>query len=533
MTSPAETPILTKAKKGEGKSVLYKGRFLLSPYDPVRRAKDKVLSTPILENTLYIIPSPLLGYGIPALLERLPDSSSLLLMECDPVLNNLSLKEAILPEGSRIIRTFVQNSADLLPILQKITPLPRRCMLVDISAGYNLNRDFYNALVVLAEKGLNSYWKNRLTVIHLGKLWFRNLFINIARLHKNISFSLPQTEKSIVIAGAGPSLEKNLDFLRKKREKFYLLSVDTALSSLCKWEILPDAVLNLDAQHLNLQDFYPVKGVKTDMIADLTAPPSSVDLLGGKRIFTAVSFTETRLFNDLTRFNLLPLLFPPLGSVAISALRIAQIISSSPIIMTGIDFAYFNHDIWHCRGVVHHTRLLEGSNRFSPPHLFGNSMKKISLKEESDKGRLFTDRQLLGYAEIMKEELSSLNRTVYTLPGGLPLGLPNALEESDQYLFVKSTAPRTAFPKQPLRSDVKRFLNNQKINLESVINGWEIYMKTEDMRPMDKALKSCDYLTIPYPDPKGAGFAEIQYLNRAALDARSYYALITSLCENL
>ena len=65
-----------------------------------------------------------------------------------------------------------------------------------------------------------------------GKRWFINSIANLEAAEKSVTVLPPQ--KNISIAAAGPSLELQLDELRKNKQDSYLISTDTALACLLK-----------------------------------------------------------------------------------------------------------------------------------------------------------------------------------------------------------------------------------------------------------------------------------------------------------
>ena len=66
-----------------GLSLSYQGKTLLSTIDPIAQAERAARSYTLKERTLYIIASPLFGYGITALLEALPANSKIMCLEVD------------------------------------------------------------------------------------------------------------------------------------------------------------------------------------------------------------------------------------------------------------------------------------------------------------------------------------------------------------------------------------------------------------------------------------------------------------------
>ena len=66
---------------GSGITLEYQGRLLYSRVNPKSRALRIAREIELKPETLYVIPSPLLLYGIDDLLARLPENSFLLLLE--------------------------------------------------------------------------------------------------------------------------------------------------------------------------------------------------------------------------------------------------------------------------------------------------------------------------------------------------------------------------------------------------------------------------------------------------------------------
>jgi len=58
-----------------GLQVKYRGKNLYSAVDPIASAEHKARSVNIPPESIVIVPSPLLGYGLQALVDRLPVSS--------------------------------------------------------------------------------------------------------------------------------------------------------------------------------------------------------------------------------------------------------------------------------------------------------------------------------------------------------------------------------------------------------------------------------------------------------------------------
>ena len=71
-------------------TVEYKERFLYSKYNPTRAVLGTIQCLEILPGTLIVICGPALWYGLPELLEKIPQDCSIVAIEKELPLFNLS-----------------------------------------------------------------------------------------------------------------------------------------------------------------------------------------------------------------------------------------------------------------------------------------------------------------------------------------------------------------------------------------------------------------------------------------------------------
>ncbi len=82
-------------ESAEGCNIFYKNKYLYPLKNPLDRLQSKIKSLDI-QNTLFIVPSPLLFYGIDTLKINLNENSSIVFIEQDEKL--YSIKENPYPE---------------------------------------------------------------------------------------------------------------------------------------------------------------------------------------------------------------------------------------------------------------------------------------------------------------------------------------------------------------------------------------------------------------------------------------------------
>ncbi|HOV64183.1 MAG TPA: DUF115 domain-containing protein, partial [Spirochaetia bacterium] len=360
-------PLLSNT--GRGFTVSYRGRFLYSAVDPEGRAERIASSVPKEEQTLYLIPSPLLFYGCKTILKNLPQTSRIFCVEADEALMSLSLSSAeTIIEDERV--SYIRTADPLLAgryLEERIGAWRfRRVRLIPLNGGYALYKTVYDAIEAQLDTVIQTYWRNRMTLMHMGPLWVKNVFLNLIQLPHTLPLSALHTEQPVWVAGAGESLERALPLMKAHREEFFLIAVDTALPCLTQSGITPDLILALEAQYANLKDFIGFANRSVPLCADISSFPGVLRLFQGNKFLFASRFADTALLSRLREhfsrehFSIEEL--PPLGSVGVVAVKIGLDMTEAPLIVSGLDFSYTPGKT-HSRGAPVHTAALSAWTR--------------------------------------------------------------------------------------------------------------------------------------------------------------------------
>ncbi|MBE7412894.1 MAG: DUF115 domain-containing protein [Leptospiraceae bacterium] len=206
---------------------------------------------------------------------------------------------------------------------------------------------------------------NIATLSRFEKIWTRNILqnlpdiLNLSPVSKifNISPNVP-----IVIAGAGPSLFYDLDNLKKYRDEFLLISVDTALHILESSGIHPDLIYSVDPQAMNtsyLEDYTGDGKIVFDPTSSYHTLRLSENLKQG--FFTSSPFPLTKMISDVFNEEIGDVPFG--GSVSTNAIGLAELMKGSPVYLVGQDLA-FTDGYAHCKGAVLEERLNFLESRF-------------------------------------------------------------------------------------------------------------------------------------------------------------------------
>ena len=342
----SDTPLLFETEGGEY-TVQYRGRFLYSKRSPSSSIESLISSISSFEDTLFIFASPLLGYGLSSLVLRLQPSSFLFIVEYDDLLAKL-FEETPHKWEKENVQYF--HSSNMLEIIKKLDEVAsfnfKKCTLIRASGGYALYQDFYDKLFQNIDYEVSNFWKNKITLIAMGRLYAKNIFKNIVNIllekRKRI-YSLQKSyiDKPILVLGAGPSLDKSYDFIKKNRSRIFLLAVDVALPSLSSLSIIPDAVLLLEGQYWVETAFLASSNRNVALFSDITSNPHVANIMTGNIFLYGSNYAKMQFLNDIKDvFFKLPF-FDSLGSVGLLAIQIALFISKKdvPIFHTGLDFS--------------------------------------------------------------------------------------------------------------------------------------------------------------------------------------------------
>lgn len=515
---------------GRGLIINYQGKNLYSQYNPVKTPETIAETAVLHEETLYIVPSPLLLYGIEKLLYRLPETSFILAIEIDQKLMKISMNHIKPINNSQFHYVRLDSREQIKMIIEDLgTERFRRCQLLPINNGYNLYKEKYDYLYNFASFLLSTFWRNRLTINKLGNLWIKNILLNAQK----VSSRCPDNNgKPIIICGAGASLEQSLSLLKRNRESVYIMAVDTALTPLLDSNIIPDIVFALEAQFYNLGDFYNLKNHKIDLLTDITGYPPVCRKMNGETYFFISDFFENSLLRRLKEKNIVSITIPPLGSVGVAAVYTAIQIFDTDIFLTGLDFSFVPGKS-HTKGSPFTNSLLRSSSRFIPAGSYKSAMNRaiLTLPGKNPQLTISTDAVLNSYAKLLIDIISQENRIFDLSTTGYPLGAEYVDEVSFKKLLTKKLKKENISPGDlPTKSDLRKFLKNEKFLLNKLIGEWDDFDKSmlENIpESLMGSLNDVDYVYIDFPDRLPHPQKDVSFVSRAVISARKYVELIT------
>jgi hypothetical protein len=510
------------------------GKTLLSGIDPVRRAERTADAVSVRDRTLYFCPSPLYGYGLKRLLERLEaeaPNSAILCVEADPELYELSVKSIVssFAADKKLHVTNISDIESLCALVRETWGVRafRRVETIRFSGGWQLFPQLYDSLCEQLQREIATDWSNALTLTKLGRLYIRNALRNISLIPDFPSITdMSFGSSPILVLGAGPSLDETLDALESRfleniravKRPFRIICVDTCLGALKDRNITPDLVVILESQYWNILDFIGCRGWEIPVAADLSALPSSVRILVGGGYLFMTPWTQLRIFERLKEAVLLPAVIPPLGSVGLAAVELARRLGSGKIICAGLDFS-FSIDKFHARGTPGHRGRLNAQTRLKSiiSHNYDASFAAVSKSGLP----LRSNPSLQNYRDLFEREFSCDSRLFDIAGNGLPLGLKTLSMEDAIEMISGGSAEATegrilntefcspngqpgatrSEERELLKEKVLTFFYSEKkrlVELRNILTG-----EAAQQGRLNVLIDECDYLWAHFPDYSG------------------------------
>ncbi len=234
---------------------------LAEPSDEDRQRIETWLAE--AEADLIVVPGLGEGRELCALLDALPDTASLLILERDAGrLARLFLRNPLetLAETGRLKLNAGEDGMAVASAMGSMLDLPKkpRIRLFDLTSVPPEDASIYAAALMAAREHMRLSVSNLRTLIVQGPHGQYNAFKNLPLLVRQPSvarlFGL-FPGKPALVAAAGPSLSSALPHIAKHRAGFVLVAVGTALRPLAQAGIKPDLAVTADPSYLTGRQF--------------------------------------------------------------------------------------------------------------------------------------------------------------------------------------------------------------------------------------------------------------------------------------
>lgn len=376
---------------------------------------------------------------------------------------------------------------------------------------------------------LNSYWRfykpeieeiaqevnqshkekviSRNTINFLSKLATLNTLLNLDNIAKTPSVGELKDvykDKTALVLSAGPSLSRNIETIKKHREKYVIFAVGPALKLLAKNNVTPDFVCIIEAQDVRGQ----IEGMDLSQINLIHEPFSHSYLWEAKPKKRFLFFSKNNFLNAwcARHLNINIGHFETLGTVSYCALSCATEVGCKRIILCGQDLAFSDGECY-----------AQGSSFAHIKYVFNEETKQydfVSDDLEALAAGLWGSENAKDpkYIEMAKGAVEHRRKTFCTTEGQNGEILPTQV---DYKLFI------TCFEKFASLNKNKYELINSSIG-GAKIEGFETIPLEDAIKRIEDFPQKLDfgYITKTY-DPKNLTWAKEEF-QKDLLNAKKY-----------
>ncbi len=197
------------------------------------------------------------------------------------------------------------------------------------------------------EENLKIIFADKKFIMDLGKSIEKNVLVNIykAILSNNIREVIDNIKvkknNTAVLVSAGPSLSKNIRYLKEVKNKAFIMVVDTAVKPVLNEGIRPDMIITVDPNKREELFIYNGKLVDVPMVTKLNGNNKIINNYVGKLFFSYdFDLLFERLYEGVAYNNIF---LNTGGSVANNAFSFLVECGFDNIILIGQDLAYLDN----------------------------------------------------------------------------------------------------------------------------------------------------------------------------------------------
>ena len=334
----SETPQLVN--KNGFFNIIYKNTPLHSIVNPLMEAKEiftRAENSPVTIHLIY-------GSGLGYLFQIASANSRGTVILYEPNLNILKLAFSFVDFTKDILKNNVyitDNIEQVGEYLYKNSNTKNTPLMLTTKAYIELDESKFDELVENLQRMVGSYGLDlKYTQEKFYSLSCR-IIKNIPLLAKEIPLNTIKDfykNQTAVVVSAGPTLDRNIEILKKYRDNIVIIVVGTAVKTLIKNGITPDFLCIIEAYDSSKQ----IEGLDLSQVNFITEPYSNPNLRNFKfkQIYSHISdnMPINHFWGSLINENTQEYLSK--GTVSYTALNTARILGCSQIVLVGQDLAY-------------------------------------------------------------------------------------------------------------------------------------------------------------------------------------------------
>lgn len=318
----------------------YRGKFLHNSLNPLAEAEEifsMAENTPVAIHLIY-------GLGLGYLFQVVCAKSVGTVILYEPDLNIMRTAFTLVDFSDDIIKNNVyvtDNFQTACGYIYQKSNMKNTPLLLSTSAYRELDEEGFNNMVAELQQTVGRF---SLDLKYTKEKFYGLILKTINNIPKLITetpigeFKDFYKGKTAVVVSAGPTLDRNIETLKKYRENYVLITVGTAMKTLSANGITPDFLCIIEANDCSKQ----IAGLDLKDVNFITEPYSHPNLRNFefKRTFSHISqnLPINDIWCDITDVDNSE--YFSKGTVSYTALNVARILGCSKIILVGQDLAY-------------------------------------------------------------------------------------------------------------------------------------------------------------------------------------------------
>jgi len=314
--------------------------------------------------------------------------------------------------------------------------------VVDHPASFRIFNDYYSSIAKIIKEIIDNKAGNIVTKNSLGKRFFLNIAKNFQVMENffgvSTLFNKFKGETAIVIT-SGPSVENVLPLIKKNRDSFFIIAVDSAISLLNGFKIKADFVISIDPQSHIMEHLLPFELNGAIPIFSISSYPALLRNYSG---FISLNSHPLSQFFTQIYPNEIGSIDSKTGTVAGDAILFAIRCGFSNIGIAGYDFSFIDKKIY-ARGTAYQKRFGEFfANRIKNVIDYNISYIRKASKNVKFQGR-DSRKSFLTYKNSIENLLKVENVNIYNIKRlGLEIDKVKDIEFEEFLLLSKSSVNR-------------------------------------------------------------------------------------------
>ncbi|SFC60739.1 6-hydroxymethylpterin diphosphokinase MptE-like protein [Clostridium uliginosum] len=237
----------------------------------------------------------------------------------------------------------------------------KKVHIAEMSIYKKINNQYIKEMYEEIDKGLFNLKANIATEIAFSEMWLNNTvrLLDCIKEIPNVNVMKEEFKNiPVVIVSAGPSLNKNAEYLKEIYNKALIIAVGSAVNILEKKGITPHIIMGLDGQEMEAKLFQSLKNNDSIFVFGSSVHYKAVECYKGLKMSLVLN-------NDITMIELYKRLglgidtFSSGPSVSNIALVLAHYLQSPHILLIGQDLAYTDNNRYADGGIHNHNIIDE------------------------------------------------------------------------------------------------------------------------------------------------------------------------------